>query len=113
MKLTDEMCDAIAECARRWNWERMGETSARARIREDLQQAFNALPDPEEVRAEIMDELAYGRSVEMQRAWDAEAKLEKVRAWRVKYDEPAEYRNGLSHEAGEALDAILDGKEGT
>ncbi len=91
MKLTDEMCDAIAECARRWNWERMGETSARARIREDLQQAFNALPDPEEVRAEIMEGLAYGRSVERQ-ALDAriaeleeklagEAMLPSLQAW--------------------------------
>ena len=53
MKLTDELCDAIAECARRWRWERLGEASARERIREDLTHVFASIPEPTDTVLEL------------------------------------------------------------
>ncbi len=45
MKVTDEMLDAITDCARRWDWESMSRASARERIREDLSHVFAAVPE--------------------------------------------------------------------
>ncbi len=80
-------------------------------VRRILETALADIPDPEEVRAEIMEGLAYGRSVETQRAMVAEEKLEKVRAWIAKHDEGLDaLPYDIAPDYG-ALEAILDSKE--
>lgn len=112
MKVTDELSERLVLELHARGLSAMGCNDA---VYGALKAVLADIPDPEQVRAEIMEGLAYGRSVETQaldaRIAELEAKLDKVRAWRVEYDEPTEYRNGLSHEAGEALDVILDGKD--
>lgn len=70
MKLTDEMLDAIAECARRWNWERLGGASARERIREDLTHVFANLPEPTDTVLELN-----------KRITELQMRLQRVQTW--------------------------------
>ncbi len=92
MKVTDEMVERAMAAAPLREPDafspfirKLFDDERRKVFRAALEAALADIPDPEQVRAEIMDELAYGRSVERQmldaRIAELEAKLEKVRAW--------------------------------
>ncbi len=81
MKVSDEMLARAADAMVMINNQASWVDLARAA----LEAVLADIPDPEEVRAEIMDGLAYGRSVETQaldaRIAELEAKVARVRAW--------------------------------
>lgn len=101
MKATDEMLARAADAMVMINNQASWVDLARAA----LEAALADIPDPEEVRAEIMEELAYGRSVERQaldaRIAELEAKVARVRAWA---------KAGVNRRWSDLL-GVLDGKE--
>ncbi len=106
MKVTEHM-RALAEVVASDAGLHIDTNEKSSALLQALTAALADIPDPEQVRAEIMEELAYGRSVETQRAMVAEEKLEKVRAWRRETLESS----GIAVPAWSKLDAILDSKE--
>ncbi len=109
MKVTDEMITRAIEAMEVREPKDLrtaiDDVLRRKYVRVALEAALADIPDPEQVRAEIMDELAYGRSVERQaldaRIAELEAKVARVRAWA---------KAGVNRRWSDLL-GVLDGKE--
>lgn len=99
MRVTPEMVERFVErmCA-----TRAFGTLSDSEVRECLNAALADAPEPSYYITGGFDEQA-GRYHAEARAEAAEAKLEKVRAWRKHY--------ALTAEAGDELDAILYGED--